>query len=96
MVTTQKTNKKDKPIGKPVLTGYQFTFNIAMNSSTTQLERTTRCRFTFRPYEGQGKKKTSQLSYQAIALLAEFHLEQYGAGADRQDPRRSSTAARSP
>ena len=32
---TQKTNKTHKPIGKPVLTGYQFTFNMAMNSSTT-------------------------------------------------------------
>jgi hypothetical protein len=37
VVTTQKKNKRGKPIGKPVLTGYQFTFNTAMNSSITNL-----------------------------------------------------------
>ena len=37
VVTTQKTNKKGKPIGKPVLIGYQFTFNTAMNSSITNM-----------------------------------------------------------
>ena len=30
----QKTNKKGKKIDKPVLTGYQFTFNTAMNQAT--------------------------------------------------------------
>ena len=36
VVFTQKTNPKThKKIGRPVLTGYQFTFNTAMNSSTT-------------------------------------------------------------
>ncbi len=34
VVTTQKTNKKGKPVGKATLNGYQFTFNMAMNSST--------------------------------------------------------------
>jgi hypothetical protein len=31
---TQKTNKKGKPIGKPVLNGYQFTFDTVMSSGT--------------------------------------------------------------
>jgi len=36
VVFTQKTNPKThKKIGKPVLTGYQFTFNTAMNPATT-------------------------------------------------------------
>jgi hypothetical protein len=37
VLTTQKTNKKGKPIGKPVLTGYQFTYNMPMNSSITNV-----------------------------------------------------------
>jgi len=35
VVTTQKRNKRGNPIGRPVLSGYQFTFNMAMNPSTT-------------------------------------------------------------
>ena len=35
--TNQKTNKKGRPIGKPVLIGYQFTFNMAMSPSITDL-----------------------------------------------------------
>ncbi len=36
VVFTQKTNPKThKKIGKPVMTGYQFTFNTAMNPATT-------------------------------------------------------------
>jgi len=37
VVTTQKKNNRGKPIGKPVLNGYQFTFNMAMNSSITNV-----------------------------------------------------------
>ncbi len=36
VVSTQKTNPKThKPVGKPVITGYQFTFNTPMSSSIT-------------------------------------------------------------
>ena len=39
MLIFQKTNKKGKKIGKPMLTGYQFTFNMGMNSSYHQQEQ---------------------------------------------------------
>jgi hypothetical protein len=35
VVMTQKTNKKGKKVGKPVLTGFQINFNTAMNPATT-------------------------------------------------------------
>jgi uncharacterized protein DUF4038/collagenase-like protein with putative collagen-binding domain len=35
VVFTQKRNRKGKPVGKPTLTGFQFTFNTAMNPATT-------------------------------------------------------------
>lgn len=34
VVFTQKRNRKGKPVGKPTLTGFQFTFNTAMNAAT--------------------------------------------------------------
>jgi hypothetical protein len=35
VVFTQIRNRKGKPVGKPTLTGFQFTFNTPMNPATT-------------------------------------------------------------
>jgi hypothetical protein len=40
----QNTNKRVKLVGRPVLIGYQFTFDLAMNSATAGIEATTRLR----------------------------------------------------
>ena len=67
VVTYQKTNKKGKPIGKPVLTGYQFTFNIAMNSSTTGLNNYQVQTYALVTVK-KGKKKTKVLQLQNIGF----------------------------
>ena len=35
MLLTQKTNKRGRRVGKPVLSGYEFTFDTTMNSAST-------------------------------------------------------------
>jgi hypothetical protein len=37
VVTTQKTNKKGKPVGKPILAGFALDFSTAMNPATAGL-----------------------------------------------------------
>ena len=66
VVFTQKTNPKThKKIGKPVLTGYQFTFNTAMNSSITNLNDYQVQIYV--PGKGRGKNK-KPAHYQAIGF----------------------------
>ena len=65
MVFTQKTNPKThKKIGKPVLTGYQFTFNTAMNSSITNVNDFQVQIYV--PAKGRGRN-FKPAHYQAIA-----------------------------
>ncbi len=66
VVTNQKTNPKThKPIGKPVLVGYQFIFDTSMSSSITDVndyQVQTYVQVTVK----NGKKKTKVLELQAI------------------------------
>ncbi len=70
VVTTQKTNKRGKPIGKPVLNGYKFTFNMAMNSSNNKnnYQVQTYALVTVK----QGKKKTKVLQLQNIGFSLDY------------------------
>jgi len=65
VVFTQKTNPKThKKIGKPVLTGYQFTFNTVMNSSITNVNDFQVQIYV--PAKGRGRN-FKPAHYQAIA-----------------------------
>ena len=63
VLTYQKKNRRGKPIGKPVLTGYQFTFNMAMNPSITNLNDYQVQIYV--PAKGRGKN-SKPAHYQAI------------------------------
>ena len=65
-MTPQKTNPKThKKIGKPVLSGYQFIFDIAMNSSITNLNDYQVQIYV--PAKGRGKK-SKPAHYQTISF----------------------------
>ncbi len=64
-VPFQKTNKKNKPIGKPVLIGYQFIFNMAMSSSITNMNDYQVQIFV--PATGKGKR-LKPAHYQSIGF----------------------------
>jgi streptogramin lyase len=71
VVTTQKTNKKGKPIGKPVLSGYQFTFDTAMSSGTgnsANYKPGTYVQVTMKV----GKKKVKVLKLQPIGFRLNY------------------------
>ncbi len=67
MWLTQQRNKRGKPIGKPVLTGYQFTFNLAMNSTAG-----TQANYLVQAYSQVrvkvGKRFQTQLKLQPISF----------------------------
>jgi streptogramin lyase len=71
VLTTQKTNKKGKPIGKPVLNGYQFTFDTAMSSGTgnsANYKLGTYVQVTMKV----GKKKVKVLNLQPIGFRLNY------------------------
>ena len=71
VVTTQKTNKRGKPIGKPVLNGYKFTFNMAMNTSTNNKNNYQVQTYALVTVK-QGKKKTKVLQLQNIGFSLDY------------------------
>ena len=95
MVFTQKTNPKTgKSIGKPVLSGYQFTFNTAMNSAIHQQLDNFQVQIYVQVRVKVGKKFQSS-SAPANRIHGELPRQAMRCSADRAS-RRSSTAARSP
>ena len=71
MVTTQKKNNRGKPIGKPVLNGYQFTFNMAMNSSITNVNNYQVQTYALVTVK-TGEKKTMVLQLQRIGFSLNY------------------------
>ncbi len=72
VVTTQKTNKHGKPMGRPVLGGYRFSFSQPMNSSTAdnffnyQVETGVRVRVK------SGRSYTFQTRYKPIGFSVQY------------------------
>ncbi len=68
VVSTQKTNPRThKPTGKPVITGYQFTFNTPMSSSITS--STDYLVQVYVPAKGRGKS-AKPAHYQTISSFS--------------------------
>jgi hypothetical protein len=67
-VFTQKHNRKGKPIGKPVLTGYQFTFDEAMNTSSLANSLNYSLGQYIRVTVKVGKKRVKQLQLRPISF----------------------------
>jgi len=68
VVFTQKTNKKGKPVGKPLLIGYQFIFDTAMSSSSITNSNDYLVQI-YVPAKGRGKK-SKPAHYQAIGSFS--------------------------
>jgi Right handed beta helix region len=72
VVLTQQRNKRGKPIGKPVLTGFQFTFNSVMNSATAGNPNNYRLGTYVQVRVRVGKKFKQVLQLKPIAFTVKY------------------------
>jgi streptogramin lyase len=66
-VFTQKRNKKGRSVGRPVLLGYQFTFNLPMNGSINESTNFTLAQ-NFQATVKVGKKRKKVLRLQPLGF----------------------------
>ncbi len=77
VLTYQKKNSKGKPIGKPVLTGYQFTFNTAMNPATTGYSANYLVQTYVQVRVKVGKRFVKELELQPISFTVNYLSSSY-------------------
>jgi hypothetical protein len=68
VVTQQKKNKKGKPIGKPVLTGYRLDFSELMNPATAG----NTADYQITQAKNKRVRKTTVTAHQPVALTAAY------------------------
>ena len=73
VLSTQKTNPKNhRPVGKPVLNGYKFTFNMAMNQATTGSSTSYQVDTYVQVKVKVGRKTEKKLELQPIGFTVNY------------------------